>query len=331
MPPSPAVSRRTFALATLATLGARSTRAQGVGALPKIGWLKIQERSEQPGWLAAFLKELEALHQEKGRTFLIEERHADGNAARLGPLAEELVRAGVSVIVATSQPATDAARKVTQTIPIVGRMTDDPVETGTARSLARPGGNVTGVYSQLEEMSPKRLALLHQAAPSVRRIGALLTLDRGATRRWLSESESAARALGLDIHVMEVRAAADLERAFSSAAAAGIGGIIAFRNPTIVTGFRQVIALAERHRMASIFDAREFVDAGALMSYGPNLDTIFRRTAAYVDKILKGASPAELPIEQPTSLELVINLKTAKALGLSVPTAMLASADEVIE
>lgn len=331
MPVSPTVSRRRFALALLASAGPRCAWAQNSGNLPRVGWLKIQDRAETPSWLAEFRKELANLRQAEGRTFRLEERYAEGSAGRLPALAEDLVRSGVSVIVATSQPAVDAARRATTSIPIVGRMTDDPVEAGIAQSLARPGGNVTGIYSLLEDMSPKRLALLKQAAPAAARIGALLTLDRGATRRWLSETEAAARALGIEVVAMDVRSPGDLEPAFAQATRAGIDGILAFRNPTIVTHQREVIALAARHRLPTIFDAREFADAGALLSYGPNIDDIFRRMALHVDKLLRGATAAELPIEQPTTIELLVNLRTAKALGLSIPVTLLASADEVIE
>jgi putative ABC transport system substrate-binding protein len=299
--------------------------------LPKVGWLKIQSRTDTPSWLTEFRAGLRALGLVEERSFVLEERYADGDASRLAPLAEELVRAEVSVIVATSQPATDAARRVTQAVPIVGRMTDDPVQTGTARSLARPGGNVTGIYSLLEEMSALRLALLHEAVPSRHRIGALLTLDRGATRHWLAETEAAARKLGLILETMDVRAASELPRAFAEAAGRRVEGVIAFRNPTIVTHARQVVELANRHRMASIFESRDYVETGALLSYGPNLDAIFRDAATYVSKILLGAKPADLPIEQPTRFELVVNLKTAKALGISIPQSILLRADEVIE
>jgi len=317
-----------LALGAATLVGPRTGRTQSP---PKVGWLKIQDKSHTPGQLAAFIAGMAALGHREGRTFALEPRFADGDAARLAPLAEELVAAGVAVIAATSQPATDAARRITRTVPIFGRMTDDPVQTGVAQSLARPGGNVTGVYSLLEEMSPKRLALLRDAVPAMRTVGALLTLDRGATVRWLADTEAAARQLGVGLHVMDVRSEADLDPAFAKAAEQRVDGILAFRNPTIVTHAKRVIALADRYRMPSIFDARDFVEAGALMSYGPNLDAIFRRGASYVDQILKGAKPGELPIEQPSTLELVVNMKTAKAMGLAISPAILTTADAVIE
>ncbi len=180
-------------------------------------------------------------------------------------------------------------------------------------------------------MSGKRLALLQAAAPGIRRVGALLTLERGATRHWLAETEKAAQQLGLSLHPMDVHAVEDLEGLFAAASLQNVDALLGFRNPTIVTHARRVIEFAERYRMPAVFDAREYADAGALMSYGPNLDEIFRRMAAYVDKVLKGADPGELPIEQPTKVELVVNLKAAQSLGLAVPTALLTQADEVIE
>lgn len=307
-----------------------SSRAQA-NDVKKIGWLKIQDRIHTPGQLREFLAGLESLGQQQGRTFVMEYRFADGDASRLPLLAHELVEAGADLILATSQPATDAARRTTLSLPIVGRMTDDPVLAGAAISLSRPDGNVTGVYSLLEEMSAKRLALLKQAVPGLRKVGALLTLNRGATAHWLTESQKAARELGLDIHPMDVRSADQLDALFANAADENVNGLLAFRNPTVVTYDSRVIELSNRYRMPGIFDAREFVDAGAFMSYGPNLEAIFRRLAGYVDHVLKGTRPGELPIEQPTEFEMILNLKTAKTMGLKVPDSILVSAHQLIE
>ena len=302
-----------------------------VAKRPKIGWLKIQDKNHTPGQLKAFLDGLRALGQIEGQSFEIEARFADGNRARLPTLAGELVQAGVNVILATSQPSIEAAWRVTQSIPIVGRMNDDPVLTGFAKSLARPGGNFTGVYSLVEAMTGKRLELLRQGVPSVRRVGALLTLSHGDTRRWLVETEKAAQQLALEIQVMDVHAANELGSVFAQAAAHGINGLLSFRNPIIVTNYQRVVELCSQYRLPGIFDAREFVDVGGFISYGPNLDDIYRLLASHVDQILKGAKPSTIPIEQPTKFELVINLKTAKALGISVPPSLLTSADGVIE
>lgn len=317
------------ALGSLATSAAPAW-AQ-VAKPPKIGWLKIQDKNHTPGQFKAFLDGLRALGQIEGQSFEIEARFSDGNRASLPKLAEELVQAGVSVILATSQPSIEAAWRVTQSIPIVGRMNDDPVLTGFAKSLARPGGNFTGVYSLVEAMTGKRLELLRQAVPSLRRVGALLTLNHGDTRRWLMETEKAAQQLALEIQVMDVHAANDLGGVFAQAVAHGINGLLSFRNPIIVTNYHRVVELCNQYRLPGIFDAREFVDVGGFLSYGPNLDDIYRLLASHVDRILKGAKPGAIPIEQPTKFELVINLKTAKSLGITVPPSLLTSADGVIE
>ena len=299
--------------------------------LPKIGWLKIQAKNHTPNHLRTFLVGLGDLGDFEGRSFVLEERYADGDGSRLSALATELVQNKVDIILASSQSAVDVSRRVTQSIPIVGRMTDDPVVSGAAQSLARPGGNVTGVYSLLEGMTDKRLALLQQAVPGLRRVGALLMLERGATARWLAETQEAAKQLGLEIHIMNLRSASDLESAFARAAEQGVSGVIALRNPVVVTNDRLVAELSKQYKMPGVFDAREFVDVGGFMSYGPNLEAIFHQLSGYVDKILKGTKTSDLPIEQPIKFELVLNLKTAKTLGLTVPQTLLVTADDVIE
>ena len=180
-------------------------------------------------------------------------------------------------------------------------------------------------------MSGKRLALLQQAVPSLRRVGALLTLRRGATVHWLAETEKAAQQLGLEIHVMDVNSGNDLEGAFANAAGQGVSGILAFRSPTVVTFGHRVIELCNRHRMPGISDDRGFAEAGGFMSYGPNLEAVFRRLASHADQILRGSKPGDIPIEQPTTFELVVNLKAAKTAGIAVPAATLVSAHDVIE
>jgi putative ABC transport system substrate-binding protein len=298
----------------------------------KIGWLKIQDKNHTPGQLKAFREGLRSLGQVEGRSLTIETRFADGVRSRLPALTEELIQAGVSVILATSQPSIEAAWQVTKSVPIVGRMNDDPVPAGLATSLARPGGNFTGVYSLVEDMTAKRLELVQQAVPSLRRVGALLTLTHGNTREWLADAEKAAQQLGLEIHVMDVRSGEGLGEVFAQAAATGgLNGLLSFRNPIIVTNYRRVVELCSQYRLPGIFDAREFADIGGFMSYGPNLDDIYRLLASHVDKILKGTKPGEIPIQQPTTFELVINLKTARAMGLTFPASLLVSADVVIE
>ena len=190
---------------------------------------------------------------------------------------------------------------------------------------------MTGVYSLLEEMSPKRLAFLCEAVPSIRRVGAMLDLGRGATARWFAETQAAARQIGVTVEALDVRRDDEIEAAFARATALGIDGLVALRSPVIVTHARRIVALAARHRMPSIFDSREFVEAGGLLSYGPDLVAIFRRLAAYADNVLRGVQPGVLPIELPTRFELAVNLRTARELGLAIGPAFLARADEVIE
>ncbi|MGC2078826.1 MAG: ABC transporter substrate-binding protein [Xanthobacteraceae bacterium] len=213
-------------------------------------------------------------------------------------------------------------------------MVDDPVDDGMAQSLARPGGNVTGIYTMTEEMNPKRLALLKEAAPQMQRVGVLLRRDFPsvsiAKRDW-ENAELAARQLGVELVTLNVHTADDIRAAFDATSTQSIGGIITFRNPTVVTYLDLVAALSRKHRLPAVFDAREYVEAGGLMSYGPNIDEVYRQLAAFVSKLLHGTSPGELPIEQPTSFELVINKRAADDIGLSVPESLLIRADKVIK
>jgi putative ABC transport system substrate-binding protein len=309
-------------------------RAQPTHPAPKIGWLKIQGRQHTPGQLQAFREGMKALGLVEGRDFILEERYADGDEGRLPNLATELINSGVAVIVATSQPSIAAAWRVTKSVPVIGRMVDDPVVDGMAQSLARPGGNVTGIYTMTEEMNPKRLALLKEAVPAISRVGVLMRQDFPsvsiAKRDWQT-AELAAHQLALELVALNVQTAADVTTAFDATSTRNIGGIITFRNPTVVTYLDLIAALSRKHRLPAVFDAREYVEAGGLMSYGPNIDETYRQLAGFVSKLLHATPPGELPIEQPTSFELVINKRTANDIGLSVPQSMLTRADSVIE
>ena len=270
----------------------------------------------------------------KSRDYVLEERYADGDETRLPRLVSELVSTGVSIIVATSQPSIAAAARVTKDVPVIGRMVDDPISNGMARSMARPGGNVTGIYTMTEEMNPKRLALLKEVAPSVRRVGILLRQDfpnkENAEHDW-QVAIAAARPLSLELLALNARSGDDVTAAFEQAVAKNVDGIITFRNPTVVTYLKQIAELCRKYRLPAVFDAREYVEAGGLISYGPNIDATYRQLASYVDKLLHGVSPSDLPIEQPTTFEMVINRKTAKTLGLTIPPTVLARVDKVIE
>jgi putative ABC transport system substrate-binding protein len=233
--------------------------------------------------------------------------------------------------VALDPPATRAARRATQTIPIVMRVSSDPVEDGLVSSLARPGGNLTGLYSLYELLASKRLELLHQAIPGLKQVAVLWDpANRSSLVGW-SETERAARSLGVGLQSVEVAEGAPLEPAFRSAKGSHSGALLTLRNPRIVRERSEVLRLAARHRLPAIYDERALVEAGGLMSYGASLTDLHRRAASYVDKILRGAKPADLPVEQPTKFELVINLKTANALGLTIPPSLLVRADELTQ
>jgi putative ABC transport system substrate-binding protein len=296
----------------------------------KIGWLKIQGSTHSPEELKAFVDGLRSHGHIEGRTFDIEERYADGDSTQLHRLVSELVTLGVKVIVATSQPVLNVAHRVTQTVPIVARMSDNPVNLGLAQSFQSPGGNVTGIYAMREDMASVRLAQLQSAVPGLRKVGALLTMDHWDTRYWLNQAREAAAQKGLEIYVMNVHDKEDLEIVFAQAREHGVNGVLAFRSPVVEAFDRDVAELSNRHGLPGIFETRDFVHSGAFMSYGPNVKGLFHGLAPFVDRILQGDYPGSLAIGKPSAFELVINAKTAQALGLTVPAPILANADLVI-
>jgi ABC-type uncharacterized transport system substrate-binding protein len=301
------------------------------GSPPKIGWLKIQGPNHTPDQLKAFREGMRALGEIEGRDYVLVERYGEGKETRLPGLTSELIDLGVRVILATSQPSIVAAAGVIKTVPIIGRINDDPVANHMARSLARPDGNISGVYSLAEELTPKRLSLLKDVVPSVRRFGVLLRDDwPNVKRAWLA-AEGAARQLGIELVALNARSAADVTAAIDEAATKHFDGLITFRNPTVVTYLKLIAEQCRKYRLPAVFDAREYVDAGGLMSYGPNIDAIYRQLARYAAKLLKGTSVGNLPIEQPIKFEMVINRRTANAIGIRLPLDLLASADQVIE
>jgi putative ABC transport system substrate-binding protein len=235
--------------------------------------------------------------------------------------------------VATSQPSIDAAARVTKSVPVIGRMVDDPTTSGLAQTLARPGGNVTGVYALTEELNPKRLSLLKEAVPSMRKVGVLLRRDFPNVKEVEDDwgvAEKAARALDVDLLALDAHTADDLRAAFARATEDRVDGIMTFRNPTVVTYLELIDRLCLKGRLPAVFDAREYVEAGGLMSYGPSIEAIYRQLAGYADRLLRGASPGELPVEEPTTFEMVINQRTAKAIGVVVPPTLLMQVDEII-
>jgi len=268
----------------------------------------------------------------EGQNIILERRYGEGRAERLADVAAELVRIKLDVIVTATDPAIAAVKRETQTIPIVMVNSTDPVGTGFVASLARPGGNVTGLSTISPELSGKKLELLREIVPGLSRVAFIWNSSvKGAVFDY-KETESAARSLRLQLQSVEVSRAEDLDRAFSAVTNQRAQVLIVQTpNPVLFANRSQVVSFAQRDRLPSMYGQKEFADAGGLMSYGPNIADMWRRAATYVDRILKGAKPADLPVEQPTRFELVINLKAAKALGITIPQSILVRADRVIE
>ena len=282
----------------------------------------------------AFRQGLNELGYVEGRNIVIEYRSADGKIERLPGLATELVGLKVDLIVALATPAGRAAQQATTTIPIVVNAMGDPVRDGLVASLARPGGNITGTTFLGPELVPKRLSFLRELLPTISRVAVLWhpgAFSEPTIREMLNEVAQAAGTLGVQLQLVEVRSADEFDHAFTTMVGARAEALFQFPSTLFFNERRRIVDLAARHRLPAMFNAREFVQLGGLIAYGANLAELNRRAAAYVDKILKGAKPFDLPIEQPTKFELFINLKTAKALGLAVPDRLLVGADEVIE
>jgi putative ABC transport system substrate-binding protein len=266
----------------------------------------------------------------EGRTVTFEARTADGNPDRLGALAADLVRIKVDAIVTASGSAAEAARRATTTIPIVQAGGEPETVGGRVASLARPGGNVTGLSTRTVELSAKRLELARELVPGASRF-AILATETVAGTAFVRETQAAAHAIGVRLHVVRLRSLAELDEAFSTIARERPGVLIVVGGSLLFGERHRLAELAMRHRLPTMHLSREYVEAGGLSAYGTNLAALFRRAAVYVDKILKGAKPGDLPIEQATKFELVVNLKTAKALGLTIPPSVLARADEIIQ
>ena len=330
------MDRRTFigSLAGSLLAAPLAGQAQQVAKVPRIGFLATNLASS-PHLPEAFRQGLRDLGYVEDRTVVIEYRDAEGKLERLPALVTELVALKVDVIVAPGTPAALAAPQATRTLPIVIIAVGNPVTSGLVTSLARPGGNVTGL-SMLgtAELVGKRLELLTQAVPGVSRVAVLRHpgfVPERSEKVILKATDAAAQALGVRLQVVEARGPADLDRAFSDMTRARAGALAVSGSPLFVDERRRLVELAAKNRLPAVYESREDVDAGGLMSYGPNVADLYRRAAVYVDKILKRAKPGDLPVEQPTKIELVINLKTAKALGLTIPPSVLGRADQVIE
>jgi putative ABC transport system substrate-binding protein len=317
----------TFTLSLLAAPFA--VQAQRPGNVPVIGMLTPQP-APQPAF-EAFRDGLRTLGYQEGQTILLEYRFADGRFDQLPALATELVQHPVDVLVTDGIPAALAAKHVTQTLPIVMATGVSPVERGLVDSLARPGGNVTGLAFQAQELMGKRVELLREALPGVTRVAYLWHPSPSpGPAALLQETERAAHVLGVQLHPIEVRGPEEFDRAFTAMAQEYAGAFLTMPSGIFWTHRTQIVALATAHRLPGLFPDREFAEAGGLMTYGPNIQESFRRAATFVDKILKGGKPADLPVEQPTKFELVINLKTAQVLGITLPPTFLLLADEVI-
>jgi putative ABC transport system substrate-binding protein len=282
--------------------------------------------------MSVFRKQLSELGYSEGKNIRFEARWADGNLDRLNDLAVELVKAKVDVLVTFGGTAPAlAAKRATSTIPIVTAAGGtDPVKAGLVTSLAQPGGNITGLANSFTELRGKQMELLKEVVPNLSRVGVIWNPDTPAGRANMSETESEARVLGLRVRSLEVRSVNDLENAFESAKKDRAGAILLTTNPMFSTHIRRIASLTIKHRLPANHAQKEFVEAGGLMMYGPSGAEIYRRAAFYVDRILKGAKPADLPVERPTKFELVINLKTAKQIGLTIPQSVLYRADRVI-
>jgi len=326
------VNRRETIIA-LAMLGAApfTAEAQQTAKIARIGYLTTN-RAAAPGIVDAFLQGLRDLGYVEGRNLVIEYRDGEGKLERLPALVAELIALKVDVIVAATTPGALAAKQASTTVPIVFAVSADPVTDGLVTSLARPGGNVTGLSMLTPDLVGKRLELLMQAVPGVDRVAVLRqpsAVPEQTERDMLNGAEAAARTLGLRIQVVDVQGPADFSRAFSEMISARAGALIMGGGNMLFSERRRLVDLAAKNRLPAVYSLREFVDVGGLMSYGPNQADMFRRAATYVEKILKGTKPGDLPVEQPTKFELVVNLKAARALGLTIPPSLLQRAEVV--
>jgi putative ABC transport system substrate-binding protein len=314
-------------LVALMTLAAAES-AEPVLRMPAVGILNYAAAGDIR--VVQFRDALRELGYVEGRNLTLVQLHAEGVLDRLPTLAADLVASRVDVIIALG-PATWAAKQATSTVPIITAFSGDPVGQGVVASLDRPGGNITGFSYMSTELAEKRLEFLCSAFPKCNRIAILYNPQEPATTREMEHTEAAARTLGVALQPLAVRQVSELEEAFAAATRDRAEGILSFTHGFAVLNQVRIIELAARHRVPTMYGWREFADAGGLMSYGPDIDVLVRQAAGYVDRILKGAKPNDLPIQQPSRFQLVVNLKTAKALGLDVPATLLARADEVIE
>jgi len=324
--------KKVISLALCAVLFALSlpAEAQQPTKIPRLGYLSGGSPSANPARIEAFRQGLRDLGYVEGKNIVIEWRHAETKLDRLPALAAELVRLRVDIIITGGAPTTRSAKEATATIPIVMAQDTDPVGSGFVTSLARPGGNITGLATLAPELSGKRLELLKEVVPKLSRVAVLGTSTTPGDAQALKEIELAARAFGVKLQYLDVLSSKDIETAFRAASKGRADAVLALAGHGVMAHRPQVVDLAAKSRLPAIYPWPEFVQDGGLMSYGTNLADLFRRAATYVDKILKGAKPADLPVEQPTKFEFIINLKAAKQIGVTIPPNVLARADKVI-
>jgi len=310
-----------------------TSTAQSKARVWRVGFLSARARpaSIAADYYGAFPHRLNELGYVEGRNLSIEWRFAAGDYGRLPRMATELVQANVDVMMALGPPAVEAARKATTTIPIVIVVSIDPAAAGFVKSLARPGGNITGLSNLAGDISPKHLELLHAIAPKVARVAVLTNPGNTAHAAMLKSVESAAQSLSVKIFTVKAQTPAEIESAFAFMVRERAGAVMVFLDPLFIQQERQIASLATQNRLPSIFANREYAEAGGLMSYGQDQTDIYRRAATYVDKIFKGAKPADLPVEQPMTFDMIINRQTAKALGLTIPPDIMVQATRVIE
>jgi len=329
------MDRRTFLAGTGAALLAapRSAEAQQPDRVRRIGLLLpyIESDSQAQARVSALRAALQELGWADGRNARFEFRYTEGQLDRLPALAADLVERKMDVIVTAGTESTDAARKATKNIPIVMAAVGDPIAAGFIASLARPGGNVTGASLLATELTAKRLQLLNETLPGLTRVAVLWSAANASVVQKVKQIQTAAPLFGVQLQLLELRAASDIEKSFESAAQFGAQAVMTTEDALQITNRVRVAELGRRHRIPVASEFAEFARAGALMSYGPSILDQFRDAAGYVDKIFKGAKPSDLPVEQATRFELLINLKTAKALGLTIPPSLLGRADEVIQ
>jgi putative tryptophan/tyrosine transport system substrate-binding protein len=329
------MNRKVFCVPLVAMLLALNSlaKAQQTTKIPRIGYVSGTGDANNPGPnIESFRQGLRDLSYVEGKNIVVEYRYAEGKNERLPGLVAEIVKLKVDVIVVIALPAIRAAKKATQTIPIVMVTNADPVAAGLVGSLARPGGNVTGLTLLTRDLSGKRLELLNEVVPGISRVGILWVAPSATGDSGFKEYEPTGRALKIQLQSLEVQGSnPDLEGAFQAAKKGRASALITIRNPALTRHTKRIVDLAIKNRLPSMFESTDYVEAGGLVSYAANFTEVFRRAAVYVDKILKGVKTVDLPVEQPTKFEFVINLKTAKALNLTIPQSVLFRADKVIK